>query len=216
MQAIGLIETKGLLAAIECADAMLKAAQVTFLEKALTGGGLVTVTVTGDVGAVKAAVDAGASAAERLPGAALVSRHVIARPHGSLALIIGSAASVTDIADIPAGTGVQPEDPSPERPPEPEPEPQPSAALPDPEPEPAAASPEIPPESAANGLRKSGIDEIIRSTGPEKGLDILRAAPVAKLRILAAEYEGLGMNDAVLAKTGKEKLLQKFREHYQG
>ena len=62
MQALGMIETKGLIGAIESADTMLKAAEVTLLEKTHIGGGLVTVCVVGDVGAVKAAVDAGAAA----------------------------------------------------------------------------------------------------------------------------------------------------------
>ena len=79
MQALGFIETKGLLAAIESADAMLKAANVSLYDRTFTGGGLVTITVIGDVGAVKAATDAGAAAAEKV--GELISVHVIARPH---------------------------------------------------------------------------------------------------------------------------------------
>ncbi len=82
MNALGLIETKGLVAAIEAADAMVKAANVTLLKKEHVGAGLVTVMVRGDVGAVKAAVDAGAAAAERV--GELRSVHVIARPHEDL------------------------------------------------------------------------------------------------------------------------------------
>ena len=77
--ALGMIETKGLVAAIEAADAMLKAANVTLIGKEHVGGGLVTVLVRGDVGAVKAATDAGAAAAERI--GELISVHVIPRPH---------------------------------------------------------------------------------------------------------------------------------------
>ena len=77
--ALGMIETKGLVAAIEAADAMVKAANVTLIGKEHVGGGLVTVLVRGDVGAVKAATDAGAAAAERV--GELVSIHVIPRPH---------------------------------------------------------------------------------------------------------------------------------------
>ena len=84
MQALGMIETRGTLAAIEAVDVMLKAADVTLVEKTKIGGGLVTVTVTGDVAAVTAAVDAGASAAEHLGEGLLVSRHVIPRPHEEL------------------------------------------------------------------------------------------------------------------------------------
>ena len=77
--ALGMIETKGLIGAIEAADAMVKAANVTLVGKELVGGGLVTVMVRGDVGAVKAATDAGAAAAERV--GELISIHVIPRPH---------------------------------------------------------------------------------------------------------------------------------------
>lgn len=88
MTALGFIETKGLLAAIEGADAMLKTAEVRLLEKSLIGGGLVTVTVAGEVSAVRVAVDAGVSAIRRIPGAVLVSEHVIARPDTGLAHIL--------------------------------------------------------------------------------------------------------------------------------
>ncbi len=77
-QALGMIETKGLVPAIEAADAMVKAANVNFIGKVHVGGGLVSVMVRGDVGAVKAATDAGAAAAERV--GELRSVHVIPRP----------------------------------------------------------------------------------------------------------------------------------------
>lgn len=77
--ALGLVETKGLVGAIEAADAMCKAANVSLSGYEKIGSGLVTVMVRGDVGAVKAAVDAGASAADRVGD--VVSTHVIPRPH---------------------------------------------------------------------------------------------------------------------------------------
>ena len=77
--ALGMVETKGLVGAIEAADAMVKAANVLLVGKEQVGGGLVTVMVRGDVGAVKAATDAGAAAAEKV--GELISVHVIARPH---------------------------------------------------------------------------------------------------------------------------------------
>ncbi|MGG4196780.1 BMC domain-containing protein [Paenibacillus jamilae] len=89
MQALGLIETRGLLPAIECLDIMLKSAQVELIEKCNVGGGLVTIAVTGDVGAVQASVEAGASAAQQLGSDVLISRHVIPRPHNDIASIIG-------------------------------------------------------------------------------------------------------------------------------
>ena len=76
---LGMVETKGLVGAIEAADAMVKAANVTLVGKEHIGSGLVTVMVRGDVGAVKAATDAGASAAERV--GELIAVHVIPRPH---------------------------------------------------------------------------------------------------------------------------------------
>ncbi|MGE4158802.1 MAG: BMC domain-containing protein [Planctomycetota bacterium] len=85
-KALGLIETKGLVGAIEAADAMVKAAKVTLSGKENVGGGFVTVIVRGDVGAVKAATDAGAAAAEKV--GELVSVHVIPRPHGDLESIL--------------------------------------------------------------------------------------------------------------------------------
>lgn len=84
MEAIGMIETKGLLAAIESADAMLKAAEVRLLERTFVGGGLVTITITGDVAAVKASIDAAAASVARLGEELLVSQHVIPRPHTEL------------------------------------------------------------------------------------------------------------------------------------
>jgi ethanolamine utilization protein EutM len=80
--ALGMIETRGLVGSIEAADAMVKAADVTLIGKVHVGGGLVTVMVRGEVGAVKAAVDAGAAAAERVGN--LISQHVIPRPHGEV------------------------------------------------------------------------------------------------------------------------------------
>ncbi len=84
--ALGMIETKGLVGAIEAADAMVKAANVTLVGKEKSGGGLVTVLVRGDVGAVKAATDAGAAAAERV--GELISVHVIPRPHAEVETIL--------------------------------------------------------------------------------------------------------------------------------
>lgn len=77
--ALGMIETKGLVGAVEAADAMVKAANVTLVGTEKIGSGLVTVMVRGDVGAVKAAVDAGSAAAEKV--GEVVSVHVIPRPH---------------------------------------------------------------------------------------------------------------------------------------
>jgi len=86
--ALGLIETRGLVGAIEAADAMVKAANVRLIGKEQIGGGYVTVMVRGDVGAVKAATDAGAAAARRV--GELISVHVIPRPHDDIEGILPS------------------------------------------------------------------------------------------------------------------------------
>ena len=86
MQALGMIETKGLVASIEAADAMTKSANVTLMGYEKIGSGLVTVMVRGDVGAVKAAVDAGACAAEKV--GEIVAQHVIPRPHTDVEKIL--------------------------------------------------------------------------------------------------------------------------------
>ncbi len=85
-QALGMIETRGLVAAIEAADAMLKAANVELVGTEKIGSGLVSVMVRGDVGAVKAAVDAGSSSAERL--GEVIATHVIPRPHADVEKIL--------------------------------------------------------------------------------------------------------------------------------
>ena len=85
-EALGMIETKGLVGSIEAADAMVKAANVTLIGKERVGGGLVTVLVRGDVGAVKAATDAGVAAAQRV--GELISVHVIPRPHTEVESIL--------------------------------------------------------------------------------------------------------------------------------
>ncbi len=85
-EALGMIETRGLTAAIEAADAMSKAAEVTLVGTEKIGSGLVTVMVRGDVGAVKAAVEAGSAAASRL--GELVATHVIPRPHEDVEKIL--------------------------------------------------------------------------------------------------------------------------------
>ena len=90
-EALGMIETKGLVGAIEAADAMVKAANVVLIGKEHVGGGLVTVMVRGDVGAVKASVEAGGAAAKRV--GELISIHVIPRPHGDVEKILPKVAA---------------------------------------------------------------------------------------------------------------------------
>lgn len=95
--ALGMIETKGLVGSIEAADAMVKAANVTLIGKVHVGGAYVTVMVRGDVGAVKAATDAGAAAAQRV--GELISVHVIPRPHHEVEYILPSLPLMDDDDD---------------------------------------------------------------------------------------------------------------------
>jgi len=99
LEALGLIETRGLIGSIEAADAMVKAANVVLIGKEYIGAGYVTVMVRGDVGAVKAATDAGAAAARRV--GELISVHVIPRPHSDVERVL----PVQPPADSGAGAG---------------------------------------------------------------------------------------------------------------
>ena len=90
-EALGMVETKGYVGSVEASDAMVKAANVTIVKTVSIGGGLITVMATGDVGSVKAAVDAGAKAAGKV--GELVSSHILARPHEDLMKVfVGEAA----------------------------------------------------------------------------------------------------------------------------
>jgi ethanolamine utilization protein EutM len=108
LDALGMVETKGLVGAVEAADAMVKAANVVLLGQEYIGAGYVTVFVRGDVGAVKAATDAGAAAARRV--GELVSVHVIPRPHAEVDRVLpplppghGAPAPAATPAPSPAG-----------------------------------------------------------------------------------------------------------------
>jgi microcompartment protein CcmL/EutN len=197
MQALGFIETKGVLVAIEAADAMLKAADVSLLEKTKVGGGLVAVTVTGDVAAVKAAVDAGAAAVERINDAALVTRHVIARPHDELTAVIGG------------GT-----------PDEPEKEPVPETAE-----EPAAeVLEEIPAEEpveessneteTVDTIKRETVDLWMKQDGLEETMKILEDMKVTELRTLAREYPEFSIAGREISKANKTLLLEEFGKYY--
>jgi ethanolamine utilization protein EutM len=92
LEALGMVETKGFVGAVEAADAMVKAANVRLIGKEYIGAGYVTIFVRGDVGAVKAATDAGAAAARRV--GELISVHVIPRPHGEVERVLPKGGAV--------------------------------------------------------------------------------------------------------------------------
>lgn len=185
MKALGMIETRGLVAAIEAADAMVKAANVTLSSKEHVGGGLVTVMVRGDVGAVKAATDAGAAAAERV--GELVSVHVIPRPHAEL----------EELLDGPGPAPAQPDptpalhaEPMPESVPEPEYEPQP-------EPEVSTAA-----ETDGEGEEDSSAIDLASLTE-----EAMEEMTVVKLRTVARQMGLTSMTRKEIRFAKKEELL---------
>ncbi|ABO51767.1 microcompartments protein [Desulforamulus reducens MI-1] len=217
MQALGLIETRGLLPAIECADVMLKTAQVELVERTFVGGGLVTITVTGDVGAVKAAVEAAVTAVEKLDYLSLVSQHVIPRPHNEIEKMVVVRAN-----------------PAPEQP-KTVPQQEKARALPDSDPatnikapltsqdtviestEPAKTTKESTKSAqiTLKQLHKGEIDAFVQEFGLEKIVDILKSLSVVKLRNLAREYKELGIAGRAISKANKELLIQKLKGYYE-
>lgn len=197
MQALGFIETKGVLVAIEAADAMLKAADVSLLEKTKVGGGLVAVTVTGDVAAVKAAVDAGAAAVERINDAALVTRHVIARPHDELTAVIG---------------GGTPDEPEKEPVPETAEEPAAEVLEEIPAEEPVEESSNEP--ETVDTIKRETVDLWMKQDGLEETMKILEDMKVTELRTLAREYSEFSIAGREISKANKTLLLEEFGKYY--
>ena len=206
MQALGLIETRGLIAAVESADAMLKAADVALLEKTLVGGGLVTVAVTGEVSAVKAAVDAGAAAVRQLNMGLLISEHVIPRPHGELDdLVICSTPYKDRVAatdDVPTS---QPEVVEPV---------EPTAVVEIPVVVETPAVVEIPAELEAIPLTKEAVDRMAAEKGVRAVMKELQQCKVIKLRTLAREYKDFGIAGRLVSKADKKILLEEFKKYY--
>lgn len=209
MQAIGMIETKGLLPAVESADAMLKTAEVRLIDKTLTGGGLVAVTVTGEVAAVMAAVDAGAAAVGRITGAVLVCQHVIPRPDVMLEGFFSSAEHAAPEADIAAQDslpeteqddteGEKPDGQEQERPQEQE----------------TAAEGQSAPSYSSGGFRKTDADRVMQEAGAEEVLRVLEGFKVVKLRNLAREYENFGITGRLISSAGKDELMTEFKSYY--
>ncbi|MEH6906792.1 BMC domain-containing protein [Neobacillus drentensis] len=217
MQALGLIETKGLLAAVECADAMLKAANVTLIDKTVVGGGLVAITVTGDVGAVKAAVEAGAAAVEQLNCVLLVSQHVIPRPHEELADLIGSEKPVAEDRSVEPVGEVVGEDIVAEPVVEAVDEDQVTEIV-----EEAADQAGAVEGYRENSLKldseeinKKRIDYIVLEYGLDIALDLLGSLKVTNLRTLAREYKSLGIAGRFISKADKKTLLLELTNYYQ-
>lgn len=217
MKALGMIEVYGYLTAVEALDSALKAANVTRLDVVKVRGGLVTVLVEGDVGAVKAAMDASAAAAERI--GTVVSVHVIPRPASDVERMLkgpGGGSKADPPKAEPEPKEPEPKEPEPEelKAEEPEAE-QPEADLepetPEPEPEPEAPEPEKPAQAAmpepAEPERKPEAGKAAAVT-PEE----MKAMSVDGLRRLARELEIPSMTRAEIRYAKKQELIQKITE----
>lgn len=218
MQAIGMIETKGLLATIEAADAMVKSANVNILEKVYIGGGYVSVTVTGDVGAVKSAVDAGVSAVNRLGNNILVSHHVIARPHYDLESIMETKPAIERVEEaiekkvlceiveecIEEATSKTVDETVEE-----------------------SISEEIINEDSEEvqvlevldkvldlDITKEELDKLVEEKGLDEAFKILNDLKVSKIRKLAKEFKNLDVTSKTISKEDKGSLLNRLRNHY--
>ena len=199
MKALGLIETKGTLAAVEAADAMVKAADVTLVEKTRVGGGLVTITVTGDVAAVQAAVDAGAAAVERIAASSLAAKLVIPRPHEELEILF-----------TPKGPGGK-TDPGVTDEEEPEAE---DAAVGDAVEE-VVKEVEESPHPAPEKLDRQTLDSIIEKYGIAEGMAMADGLKVTALRTLAREYGELKISGREVSKANKQLLLEELKSYYE-
>ncbi|WP_136799084.1 BMC domain-containing protein [Desulfosediminicola ganghwensis] len=196
MDALGFIETKGLLAAVEAADAMVKAAAVRLIEKNLVGAGLVTITVSGEVSAVRASVDAGVTAVNRIQGAVLVSQHVIARPYEEMATLIGTGGDLTPPA-LPSGKDGGGETAS----------------------EQASDSTAQPDEIATAAQDEAPKAATVEKTGPKKEepaptktgvlpISGLKRLTVSKLRQIALGLSGISLTELEIRKATKKKLIE--------
>ncbi len=232
MQALGLIETKGLIAAIESADTMLKAADVTLLEKTHVGGGLVTVAVVGDVGAVKAAVDAGAAAAQRV--GELLSVHVIPRPHSTLDHLIvnvhplvkegipdnadgcAPGSDAENAAETPAPAAeVKPADHDIEKVEEQRVVEKTVTKAPAKKPVVKADKSAAEKKPAKDEITKRLVDGWVKELSLDQAMEKLQGLAVVKLRRLAREYKTFGIAGRAISKADKGMLLAEFRAYYE-
>lgn len=189
MQALGLIETKGLIAAVESADAMLKAANVSLIDKTYVGGGLVSISITGDVGAVKAAVEAGAAAVKQMNTNLLISEHVIPRPHEDIDGLIFGNTSQSGALELE------------------------SSELEASQPEKHDVSATI---QVSNGtaLHKTALDEIVKNQGFEFANKMLDQMKVVELRHLAREYKDFSLVGRKVSQADKKTILGAFKAYY--
>ena len=203
MKALGLIETKGTLAAVEAADAMVKAADVTLVEKTRVGGGLVTITVTGDVAAVQAAVDAGAAAVERIAASSLAAKLVIPRPHEELEILFTPKGpggktdpGVTDEEELEEGAAV-------------------GETVEEVVGDVVGEVEEFPHPALPEKLDRQTLDSIIEKYGIAEGMAMADGLKVTALRTLAREYGELKISGREVSKANKQLLLEELKNYYE-
>lgn len=211
MEALGMIETRGLVAAIESADVMLKAADIKLLEKVLVGGGLVTITVTGDVAAVKSSIDAAAAAVSRLGAELLISQHVIPRPHMELGETIISPVPLAELNSEEPETIIEPEVVEIV---EPEPVSEPVVDVQEEIEVKETTKTENPETVQVAEMHKDDMDKLVAEKGLENALDIISKCKVVKLRNLAREYKEFGIAGREISNANKTVLLEEFKKYY--
>lgn len=222
MQAIGMIETKGLLAAIESADSMTKSANVQILEKVYVGGGLVTIIVNGDVGAVRAAVDAGVAAVKTLGEEFLISEHIIPRPHEDLKAIMEFGQKKEEIkeniTDVEVKEQILEKEIVVEK-------------IEETESEDEIFSDSLEADSQVENLEiveeekieiaieekkftRKDIEEYLRENKKEEIISELNILKISKLRKLLKEYQELNLSNRTISKLNKENLINRILEFY--
>lgn len=212
MEALGLIETKGVLAAIVSVDNMLKAADIRLVNKTYVGGGLVSIAVTGDVGAVTVAVEAGGAAVNELDRSLLISKHVIPRPQEDLEdKIISTIPLIDKIALKDNSDKVKEKQESKEEKIEYK----------------AIKIEEIKEEKdeiKTQGIKKIDLKKVKRKNDLENnikkyGVEIITEAlgelRVVELRKLAREYENFGIKGRDISNASKKLLLKEFKKYYE-
>lgn len=214
MKALGLIETKGLLAAIESADTMLKAADVSIFDKTYVGGGLVSVVITGDVAAVKAAVEAGVAAVKKLDASLLVLEHVIPRPHEELYSIIGIKNIPTTIEKLDITHGINNSEVNVH-------DENNMNVITNNDTNTSTEAKESSNEETnvslqidIDILQKNDLDDLITKDGIEKAIEVLNKIKLSELRSLARQYEDLEITGKAISKASKKLLITKIIEYY--
>ena len=222
MQAIGMIETKGLLAAIESADSMTKSANVQILEKVYVGGGLVTIIVNGDLGAVRAAVDAGVAAVKTLGEEFLISEHIIPRPHEDLKAIMEFGQKKEEIkeniTDVEVKEQILEKEIVVEK-------------IEETESEDEIFSDSLEADSQVENLEiaeeekiaiaieekkftRKDIEEYLRENKKEEIISELNILKISELRKLLKEYQELNLSNRTISKLNKENLINRILEFY--